>query len=493
MAGREIRGLRGFGLRLRLYIIIGALLLVTLSGGAVMVWYTYYVGAVFEEVVAKDVLALERTDELVIELARQKGFVSYFLITGDSGWLLQLEQRREEFKQRLEQAHKLADTEKEKRLLEELESEYDDYVTSKDEVVALYQSGLTEEGAVLHKKVRTHFFQILNICNEFRNYHKERIEARLFENREEARRYRLLAAAAMTVSMLLGATLLVVLVTQILEPIRKLAAEGEGQSRTGRDEVAELGSMVKGLVDDADRTRSELAKSRALLFQSEKMAVLGKLSADVAHSIRNPMTSIKMRLFSLSRNIELNEMQKEDLEVVSEEMRRLDNIVRNFLEFSRPPKLKMQRTDVSYVMDMALQLLQYRLDADEVELTRVKRGDLPGVEADPELLKEVFVNLIVNACEAMEGGGTLTVSEEASVAEGIGNAVTVRITDNGPGIPSSLIDGIFEPFYSTKEDGTGLGLSIVERIVQEHGGNVTVRSEEGKGTTFIITLPAGED
>ncbi|MBW1735550.1 MAG: MCP four helix bundle domain-containing protein [Deltaproteobacteria bacterium] len=488
-----MKGWRSLSLRARVYLIVGALVFVTVVGGSVMVWYTYYVSAAFEEVVETDVEALERSEELVIELARQKGFVSYYFITGDTAWLLQLEERRSEFKERLHEARSLCRTEGGKKILERLESEYESYVNSKDKVISLYKSGRRKEGAELHKEVRANFFEILHICNEFRDFHKQRIKESLDRSRQEARRYRIMAFSAMTGAVVLGGMLLFVLVTQILEPIRRLAAGSGQESHRTRDEVAELGSRVRGLVDDADQTRSELIKSREMLFQSEKMAVLGKLSADVAHSIRNPMTSIKMRLFSLERNLELSPVQKEDLEVVSEEMRRLDNIVRNFLEFSRPPKLKKQRLDISEVMDMALQLLQHRLEEGDVKVTRRANRDLPRVEADPELLKEVFVNLVVNACDAMEEGGQLIISEEEAVAEELGNVVMIKIMDSGPGIPASVLESVFEPFFSTKEDGTGLGLSIVERIIQEHGGHISVRSEEGGGATFIITLPTAED
>ncbi|MEW6200474.1 MAG: ATP-binding protein, partial [bacterium] len=118
---------------------------------------------------------------------------------------------------------------------------------------------------------------------------------------------------------------------------------------------------------------------------------------------------------------------------------------------------------------------------------------LPKIDADPELLKEALVNLVINACEAMRYGGRLTVTEEDSVADHIGRAVLVQIKDNGPGIPESIRDKIMEPFFSTKEDGTGLGLSIAKRIIEEHGGQLALRSGANEGANFIITLPVRED
>ena len=138
-------------------------------------------------------------------------------------------------------------------------------------------------------------------------------------------------------------------------------------------------------------------------------------------------------------------------------------------------------------------MLQNRFELSDLQVEHHSQF-LPLIEADPELLKEVLVNLLVNACEAMGPGGRLTVTEEEATAELIGRAVQVQVSDTGPGIAEALRDKVFEPFFSTKEDGTGLGLSIAQRIVDEHGGRLELRSPEGQGATFVITLPcpAGE-
>jgi signal transduction histidine kinase len=236
----------------------------------------------------------------------------------------------------------------------------------------------------------------------------------------------------------------------------------------------------------------ELERSRERLLQTERMALVGKLAAEVAHSIRNPMTSIKMRLFSLERTLGPSKA-REDFEVISEEMRHLDNIVRNFLEFSRPPKLQIQKVNVSEVVDNTLQLLEKRLERYGVKVERERHNSLPKIEADPELLKEVMVNLIVNACDAMQEGGRILITEEEGLAERMGRAVLIQFADTGAGIPDQLREKIFQPFFTTKEEGTGLGLSIAARIMEEHGGRLEVRSEEKLGSTFIITLPVKEE
>jgi signal transduction histidine kinase len=199
-----------------------------------------------------------------------------------------------------------------------------------------------------------------------------------------------------------------------------------------------------------------------------------------------------MRLFSLNRSLEFTDTQNEDFDVISEEIRRIDTIVQNFLEFSRPPKLKIQSISPSVIVDQTIQLLEHRLKAYDVCVTIERVLNLPEIDADPEQLKEVLVNLIVNACEAMERGGSIVVREQEMINPLDGRMAVIRVSDNGPGIPESIREKVLQPFFTTKEDGTGLGLSIVDRIIQEHQGSMEIESNETGGTTFIISLPIKE-
>jgi signal transduction histidine kinase len=294
----------------------------------------------------------------------------------------------------------------------------------------------------------------------------------------------------------LGITLGVLLLNRVLVPIRLLALTANrdgGVSLDEPDEVKALGKKIQGLIESVDTTRIELEQSREHLLQSEKLAQTGKLAAGVAHSIRNPLTSVKMRLFSLERTLSLSAAQKEDFDVISEEIRHIDTIVGNFLEFSRPPKLKIQKASPSEVVDMAVQLLRHRIESYGVSLELMRNRKLPEVDCDPEQLKEVLVNLIVNACEAMGDGGHILITEEEGASEPMGRVVVIRVSDSGPGIAEAIRDKIFEPFYTTKQEGTGLGLSIAARIIEEHKGCLSVKCRPHKGTTFTITLPCQEE
>ena len=475
------------GLRERILTILLGIVMMPVIGGGLLVWYTYKIDSLFQKMIETDIRALDTAVELEITLTKQKGLVSYYFITGNTDRLNQLDQCRKDFVDKLEEAKTMTGTEVEKDILKNIEKEYVQYISSKDKVIELYKSGEVETGSILHEKVRTHFDKILGLCSEYKNFHRESIILSGEKSHEQAGEYRLVAMAVIFLSVVLGLILASFLVYGILDPIKRLAfatSNGSADESSG-DEVHELSSHVHGLIKDVDNTRVELEKRREQLIQSEKMAVLGKLAADIAHSIRNPLTSIKMRLFSLERNLKLTAQQKEDLEVVSDEMHRLDNIVRNFLEFSRPHKLNVQKVDISKIIEMTLQLLEHKIKYGNIHVEYKDDLSIPLIEGDPVLLKEVFINLIVNACEAMEDKGTLTIIQDIDTD----GKVCIKISDTGYGIPNHLQEMIFEPFFSTKDDGTGLGLAIAQKIIDEHNGNLSVKSIDGNGTEFIILLP----
>ena len=196
-----------------------------------------------------------------------------------------------------------------------------------------------------------------------------------------------------------------------------------------------------------------------------------------------------MRLFSLQRGLKLDPSQQEDFEVIAEEIGHIDTIVRNFLEFARPPKLTAQPLSLSAVVDTTLTLLKHRLESYNVAVTVDRGRPLPLINADPDQLKEGLVNLVLNACEAMVEGGSIVIREETGVLEPHGPVLAVRVIDTGPGIPPTLLERIFQPFFTTKGEGSGLGLAIVKRIVEEHGGWITAQSPEGRGASVTMVLP----
>ncbi|MBW1851917.1 MAG: MCP four helix bundle domain-containing protein [Deltaproteobacteria bacterium] len=478
-------------LRTRIYTILIALILITLAGGLVMVWYTYRMQSLLTHIIEKNVVALRAAEELEIALVNQKGFVSYYFLDADPEWLERLGEYRQIFKERLREARLNVETQDEKRAIDRIESEYVRYITSKDQVITHYKAGSRKIGSSFHQEVRNHFFKILELTEDFKKMKMDQIRAVTNKSHAQARQLRIIAGSAIITVFFLGALFVFVLTNQVLGPVRRLAlkADREGGTYKAGNEVKALSRGVRGLIEDIDHSHSELEKKHEILLQAEKMALVGKLAAGTAHSIRNPLTSVKMRLFSLARSLDLNANQNEDFAVISEEIAYIDTIVENFLEFSRPPKLKMQKVNPSNIVDISLKLLQHRIEACDVSIRLNRKKFIPDIQADPKQFKEVLVNLIVNACESMQGGGLLVISEEETFKESLGRSVEIRITDTGSGIPESIQEEIFQPFFTTKEEGTGLGLSIAAQIIKQHGGSLAYTPTEGRGATFIISVP----
>jgi signal transduction histidine kinase len=478
-------------LRIRIYVLLTALVSITLLGALVTVWYTYRMQSVLTYILDEHVAAFQLAESLEIALVNQKGFVSYYFLDNNPEWLQQLARYRLLFKEQFTKVQSLPGTQEQRRIINQIAIEYDRYTVLKDETIAHYKAGEREIGTSLHKEVRDHFFKTLELSEDFKMLYIDRISAARVESHAQAKDLRAISITAMGVVIVLAILLGLVLVRQILGPVKRIALEAAraDKAHDSKDEVTSLSRSVKDLIEDIGYTQTELEKSRESLLQSEKMVLVGKLAAGTAHSIRNPLTSVKMRLFSLSRSLELRPTQKEDFDVIAEEIRHIDTIVQNFLEFSRPPRLKMQTLSPSNVVNATIQLLKYRLQSYDVRVRVKRERPLPEILADPEQLKEVMVNLVINACEVMEKGGDITIHEYEGVTDSLGRVVIIRLSDNGPGIPKATGDLVFEPFFTTKEEGTGLGLSIAARIIDEHGGRLDLVSGDGRGAEFVITLP----
>ena len=391
----------------RIYFLLCSLVLVTSVGGMVLVWYTYRIDERLTRIVDKNIAAYEAAEGLETALVNQKGFVSYYLLDSNPDWLRQLGTYRQIFKERLQTAKDLVEEDRQREDINQIAAEYTRYIGVKDRLISYYKLGATQAGAELHPEARQLFFNILDLCEEYKASHMARILDVKAKARRQAHGLRVAAFAAVIFDCMLGLLLAALLTKQILVPVRELAMEAERQESEGRpiDEIGALQHSVRGLIEDVDQSQSQLAKSREHLLQSEKMAMVGQLAAGMAHSIRNPFTSVKMRLFSLGRSLDLSDTQKEDFDVVADEIRHIDTILQNFLEFSRPPRLAVQSISLSMVVDMAIQLLEHRLKSYNVTVEVVRPQHLPEIKADPEQLKEALVNLMVNACQSMKNGG----------------------------------------------------------------------------------------
>jgi len=227
---------------------------------------------------------------------------------------------------------------------------------------------------------------------------------------------------------------------------------------------------------------SSIRRMEARMRQADRLASLGRMSANIAHEIRNPLASLTGAIEALTASTAHDE--REDLtQIVLRESARLNRIIEDFLAYARPTPLAAQRTDVASVLEDVLILLEHRPLPNGVKLMRQFMAPL-WADVDPGMLRQALWNLCLNAVEAMPAGGDLTVGAAAEVG-----TLTLWVSDTGTGIGDADLGNIFEPFFSTKPEGSGLGLALVHRIVRDHGGDIDVRTERDLGTTFTLRLP----
>lgn len=253
-----------------------------------------------------------------------------------------------------------------------------------------------------------------------------------------------------------------------------------------RDELGVLAQSFN------DMTR-KLAETQRQLFQSEKLASVGRLAAGVAHEINNPLTGVLTYSSFLLKRAEDKPEMKDDLEVIVRETKRCREIVKGLLDFARQSPAEKNRVAINEVVERSAQILANQLAKHKIQIEKQLAPDLPEIEADANQLQQVLVNLIMNASDAIgESGGTITIASALVPDEANANArlMQLQVRDTGCGIPQENLSKIFEPFFSTKgQKGNGLGLAIVWGIVEKHNGRIAVESKLGEGTVFKILLP----
>jgi two-component system, NtrC family, sensor kinase len=334
---------------------------------------------------------------------------------------------------------------------------------------------------------------------------------------DEKIREQTVAMTSYSISLMIISSLIIYLVLRkfVLKPVSTLS-EGMKKVATGdleqkvvlnsEDEMGVLAGTFNLMTKDLEAAReradnwtqmleaevakkvAELKKSQDKLFQAEKLASLGRLTADVAHEIRNPLTAVGGFAHRLYKIVE-GEKQKEYAEVVITEVDRLEKILKDVLTFSRDARFHLERRPLEEAVHEVVKVYEGVCREQSIEVDVQIAEDLPPVLIDKDQVKQALTNLVTNAMDAMQKGGTLTISEGHEEINDV-TYVFLRVSDTGPGIPEEKLPLIFEPFFSTKEiHGTGLGLSITRKIIEEHGGLIKAESVGGKGATISLYFP----
>ena len=348
-------------------------------------------------------------------------------------------------------------TEEERALFRQLESAYEVYLRDciplhKRNVVAYARTQLNE----INEKLRQYSEPFLDLCETLMQVQRGAFGSFLKQSQTTLDSFQRLTKLSLILLVALSVSLVVLVYRGMIKPLRL-----------------------------------QISESHAIIQRQEKLAALGGLAAGVAHEIRNPLTAIKFRLFSLRKSLAALKSENEDVTVIAGEINRLERIVKDFLQFARPSEPELVNLPVSRVIEEVRDLLKSQLEKAAIQLN-LEAADGLWVRADAQQLKQVLINLIQNAAESIGREGTITlrgVKDRDSLGGASMPVAVIEIADTGKGIPPEVRKRLFDPFFTTKEGGTGLGLPIAARIVEMHGGELRYETQLNRGTTFKLLLP----
>jgi len=258
---------------------------------------------------------------------------------------------------------------------------------------------------------------------------------------------------------------------------------------TSRDEVGELAQSFNEMTRDLLRTRRRMEEAHKKLVQAEKLASIGRISATIAHEIRNPLTSVKLNIQKILQNEDLDQDEKEHLNITQQGIVQIEKFIKELLNFTRVSDLHLERFSAEQILDEAVKMMHTSFEEKKIILERDYAKNLPPVLVDGDKMRQVFLNILRNAAEAVDEGGRISLALCPAHQDGV-KTIKIEISDDGCGIPEKDWENIFEPLFTTKPSGFGLGLSNARKIVEQHKGSIRVIKKRDKGTSFEVQLPS---
>jgi signal transduction histidine kinase len=412
---------------------------------------------------------------------------------------------------RLRDAEKLANLDRERTLVLQIAQGLDEFekelarVEPREQPKGFQPRPSPEDFRKLGRLLEARVYQP---CLELTKFNSEQIEKSAEENRSivETLRLGLLAVGlgGPLIGLLLGYAVarglsrsIYQLRVRMRDAAGRLNRELASVTLEEKGDLPDLHRQMQGMVEEIERVVDQLQQRDREVLRAEQLAAVGQVAAGVAHELRNPLTSVKMLVQTGLEGDQPTGLPAEDLAIIEQEVRRMEQCIQTFIDFARPPRSERTRADLGGVVRRALALVEGRARRQKVTLA----ADLPPnpvyLEIDADQIHQVVVNLILNALDALPRGGTVAVSL-ASVARpaatvngqrSLDQGVEVRIQDTGPGIARGIRERMFEPFVSSKETGLGLGLNICKRLIEVHGGTIRGENAAEGGAVFAFTLP----
>jgi signal transduction histidine kinase len=398
------------------------------------------------------------------EIHRLNDTLLRYRLQGDTNDAAIFSASAHDFKLWLDQTITKTNGSDERRFLRQVATAYDSYLTDSVPVLTAgrgwLQSTQAKEFKNSYEKVQNQSRRLLDLCDSFINNQRASFGDLIEYSNDTLTTFMQLLRLLLVLLLTLAAALVILVYRGMIAPLRH-----------------------------------QLTETNAIILRQEKLAALGVLAAGVAHEIRNPLTAIKFRLYSLKKNLPGAASDNEDAAVIGNEINRLERIVRDFLQFARPSDPALAVIPAQRILVEVQELLQAQLNKSAIEL-KLEPSASAWVRADRQQIKQVLINLVQNSADSIEHGGIITLrvrSGSGSGRYGGGDTVILDVADNGKGIPPEVQKRLFDPFFTTKESGTGLGLPIAASIVEKHGGELRYQTELRCGTTFSVVLPGVQE
>lgn len=474
-----------------------SLLLLTL--GVTGAWHVHQLQMRSSQILAFNVASIQAAEELEIIFREIRSRINQFLWTHDWGSLEQIPQLDDEAEYWLAEAARLAATSEEQSLIDNVRG---GYLQFRKEFATIERGQDVDTNADTARHLATVVLSddVLAHTRRYLDLNEHQLLQSSVENQRLASRLILGLLVLGTCGALAGgisgyafARAVRRLTVRLEVPIRdvqgKLNEVVEPISISADPGIDGLDVVLGTISTRVSRVVEELQQTQRDAVRSEQLAAVGQLAAGLAHELRNPLMAMKVLVQSASAEGDEGTLTTTDLHVMSEEIDRLEQLVKTFLDFAQPPRLQRRSFDLRQTVCSVMHLLEPRAVRRGIHVVLQTSPAPIAIEADESQLRQVLMNLLINAMEAVRTGGRIEIRIRPSVDEQHNPWTTIEVTDDGCGLPAELGQRIFDPFVSTKETGVGLGLSICRRIVESHDGKIRCQTRPEGGSLFTVQLP----
>jgi signal transduction histidine kinase len=482
-------------------IIVWALVTIAiiLAGGFLIISFIYRLQDETTALIEQNVRSARTAKELTLSLYDIRAASLTYLFDRSPERIAALDSKQSDFILLLDEAKHSANTEEEKNLLQQISALFSNYQQTLTNALELHRKGyISQPNALIVHASQDLINTIDEKTSTFISINETAQAAYKQTIRKNDNIIRTAMYALGSAGIVLGLVLGWLIARIILSPIYKLVlkvrdAAGsemvEHIKMSPGKELEELDLHINRMIGRINQAHEDLEKNRELLEKSSKLAAIGKIAPALAHEIRNPLTAIKMLIYAMMQEPEVNEEKRHDLEIITHEINRVEGFLQNFLKYARPAKPQMQMVSIIPVIRETLQLMQPRFRQSNITVTENHEHENLRIKADPDMIKQIILNLVLNAVESIGQDGELNVTTQVNADDEENQVFQISISDTGPGIPDNIKDSLFDPFVKGKDQGVGLGLSISQRIAELHHGWISAANNNIKGATFTIHMP----